>query len=247
MFCQLIPPVKCCGRYSAPVSSRFDCSANASPFVLWLCYCQCSVCLFCVALPISSLQQQATCPCSTSLMARSKSWKIRNITIEDVPAINALHNYAIAEGFQEWNVPLSMQYHEDLLGKMLQHGYQGLIAEDDNGKVIAFGLLPAVYWASLSSCVGFCSSSHSHRRLRGIAISSASITLASSLHHTAAKDWLCIFGRPCVIIHRMRTKRSTAASRMSYPAIWQQLLSYGRRDSLAMESACTDLLRVVMN
>ena len=71
---------------------------------------------------------------------------IRDAVIGDVPIINALHNQAIAEGLQEWNKPLPVQHHHDLLSKMLARQYPCVVAEDSTGEAIAYALLSPAYW-----------------------------------------------------------------------------------------------------
>lgn len=122
-----------------------------------LCYCQ----WFSPRFPVSFVRRKSGS--SISLLASDRTLRTRNMSnkehirdavIGDVLIINALHNQAIAEGLQEWNKPLPVEHHDDLLSKMLARQYPCVIAEDCIGEVVAYALLSPAYWARHLICFG---------------------------------------------------------------------------------------------
>lgn len=91
---------------------------------------------------------------------------------EDIATINFLHNEAILEGQQEWNIPLPVSYHHKLISKILAVNYPCVVSVHSNGEIIAFGYFAPAYFDRGSTnnfCANFqCFVAQEHRR-KGVA------------------------------------------------------------------------------
>lgn len=93
---------------------------------------------------------------------------IRDAVSEDLPAINALQNAIGEEGHQLWSQERSLEHHKEWLNTITQHKYPALVAEQEDGTVIAlaafspwstFHSTGTLFDAKMVVCV-----SQSHRR-----------------------------------------------------------------------------------